>query len=63
MAAACGVTYADAVREGVETRVVNGVPIPIAAKRVLIRMKDTVRDSDRMDVRFLQLRLADEERR
>lgn len=61
MAAACGVTYADAVREGVETRVVNGVPIPIAGKRTLIRMKDTVRDSDRMDVRFLQLRLAEEQ--
>lgn len=63
MAAACGVTYADAVREGVETRVVSGVAVPLAGKRTLIRMKDTLRDSDRMDVRFLQLRLAEEEKR
>ena len=27
---------------------------------LLIRMKDTVRDADRMDVRFLQVRLQDE---
>ncbi len=28
--------------------------------RLLIRMKDTVRDSDKVDVRFLRLRLEEE---
>ena len=60
MASACGITYADAIREETEERLINDVVIPLAGKRLLIRMKDTVRDSDRMDVRFLRLRIDDE---
>jgi hypothetical protein len=57
MAAACGVTYNDAITQDVEYREINGVRIPLAGKRLLIRMKDTVRPSDHMDVGFLKLRL------
>jgi hypothetical protein len=39
-----------------------GVRIPLATKELLVRMKDTVRESDRADVRFLNL-LIEEERR
>ena len=60
MASACGVTYDEALRHGVEERRVGDVVIPLAGKQVLIRMKDTVRDSDRMDVRFLETRLQQE---
>ena len=41
-------------------RHVEDVVIPLAGKRLLIRMKDTVRHSDRMDVRFLKMRLEDD---
>ena len=61
MASACGVTY-DATSQDVEERLVEDVIIPLAGKRLLIRMKDTVRDSDRMDVGFLRWRIEDEER-
>ena len=61
MASACGVTYEEAIGHDVEERRVGDVDIPLAGKRLLIRMKDTVRDSDRMDVRFLETRLREED--
>ena len=57
---ACGITYEDAIRQDTEERRIDDVVIPLAGKQLLIRMKDTVRDSDRMDVRFLRLRIEDE---
>lgn len=60
MASACGITYDDALAQDVEERLVEDVVIPLAGKRLLIRMKDTVRDSDRMDVGFLRWRIEDE---
>ena len=60
MASACGITYDDATAQDIEERLVEDVVIPLAGKRLLIRMKDTVRDSDRMDVGFLRWRLEDE---
>ena len=62
MASACGVTYDEALRLGVEERQIDDVVIPLAGMQALIRMKDTVRDSDRMDVRFLEMRLRQEKR-
>lgn len=53
MAKACGIDYAEASRE-VETKVVDGVPIPVAQKQLLIRTKDTVRPSDQVDVSYLR---------
>lgn len=60
MASACGVTYEDAISQDIEHRQVEDVTVPLAGKRLLIRTKDTVRPSDRMDVGFLQLRLEAE---
>jgi hypothetical protein len=57
MGTACGVTYDQAMAQDVEYRDVDGVRIPLAGKRLLIRLKDTVRPSDLVDVQFLKLRL------
>ncbi len=57
---ACGVDYTRASQGGIETRVVEGVPIPLARKELLIEMKQTVRPSDAADVQFLRLRIAAE---
>lgn len=62
LASACGVTYDEAFRAGIETFQLQGVEIPLASKELLIRMKDTVRESDAMDVRFLRLRIEEEGR-
>jgi hypothetical protein len=59
---ACGIDYAAALEAGIEHRELMGVRIPLATKELLVRMKDTVRESDRADVRFLKL-LIEEERR
>jgi hypothetical protein len=63
LASACGISYGEAARSGIETFQVQGVDIPVASKELLIRMKDTVRESDAMDVRFLRLRIEEEGRR
>lgn len=57
---ACGVDYDRASRGGVETKIVEGVPIPIGRKELLIETKQTVRPSDAADVHFLRLRIAAE---
>jgi len=61
MAEACGISYAEAVAAGVEHQRVGDVEIPIAKKEVLIRTKNTFRDSDKSDVGFLR-QLIEEER-
>jgi len=61
MAEACGISYDEAFAAGVEHRQLSDVTIPIAKKEVLIRMKDTIRDSDKSDVGFLR-GLIEEER-
>jgi hypothetical protein len=53
MAAACGVRYEDAVCD-VEAFTVDGVSIPFASPAALIRMKQTVREKDAIDRRFLE---------
>lgn len=63
LASACGVTYQEAVQVGSETFRIQGVEIPVATKEMLIRMKDTVRESDAMDVRFLRLRIEEGDRK
>lgn len=60
MKSACGVDYSRAMRGGIETKVVEGVPIPVARKELLIETKQTVRPSDATDVQFLRLRIAAE---
>ena len=58
---ACGLTYSD-VSADAEAIDVEGVQIPVASKRTLIRTKETVRPSDLADRQFLQA-LIDEEAR
>lgn len=55
---ACGVDYARASRDGIEIKTIEGVPIPVARKELLIETKQTVRPSDAADVQFLRLRIA-----
>ena len=58
--AACGVDYARAAEGGIEIKTVDGVPIAVARKELLIETKQTVRPSDASDVQFLRLRIAAE---
>lgn len=62
MSRACGLTYQDAAAAGVDTFEVEGVAIPVATKSFLIKTKDTVRDHDKLDVRYLHTRIAEESR-
>ncbi|HXV64233.1 MAG TPA: nucleotidyltransferase [Vicinamibacteria bacterium] len=61
LAKACGVMYKDAARDQEHVEI-DGVTIPIASKRTLIRTKDTIRPSDAADKQFLQELIDAEER-
>lgn len=60
MGRAGGLTY-DEVAADAEQVDVEGVAIPVASKRTLIRTKETVRPSDLADRQFLQRLLEEEE--
>jgi hypothetical protein len=53
MGRACGLSYAEAAADA-ETLERDGVSIPIASPRTLIRMKDTPRPQDAIDRAFLE---------
>ena len=53
MKSSCGVTYADAIQEAV-VFTVEGVPVPFASARTLLRMKQTPRAKDIPDRLYLQ---------
>lgn len=59
MLSACGVKYTEAAGE-IETRNIQGVPIPFASARLLLRMKQTYRDKDIPDRLFLEEKLRAE---
>ena len=59
MLAACGIGYEEASRE-IETVVVQGVSIPFAAPRLLLRMKQTHREKDELDRKFLERKIRGE---
>lgn len=59
MAKACGIDYAEATA-GIQKIIIDGVPIPVASKELLIRMKDTIRPSDKIDAEFLRWRVEEE---
>jgi transcription-repair coupling factor (superfamily II helicase) len=63
LASACGVTYLEAAESSIEIFKVHDVEIPVASKQILIRMKNTIRESDALDVRFLHLRIDEEKKR
>ena len=56
MLSACGIAYDEAVGE-VESVVIQGVPIPFASAKLLLRMKQTYRDKDIPDRIFLEQKL------
>lgn len=57
MAAACGVTYAEAAADA-QLVTIEDVKIPFASARSLLRMKQTSRAKDEMDRLFLERLLA-----
>ena len=57
MTAACGIAYPEA-SQAVEIITIDGVPIPMATPRLLLRMKQTLRDKDAVDRVFLQNKIA-----
>lgn len=62
MKAACGIDY-DEARKHADTVVIEGVPIPFANPELLLRMKDTYRDKDKLDRTFLQRLIEDRRKR
>jgi hypothetical protein len=52
MKAACGIAYAEASSQ-VDTVDIDGVAIPFASPELLLRMKDTYREKDKLDRAFL----------
>lgn len=57
MLSACGIGYDEAVSD-VESVVIQGVPIPFASAKLLLRMKQTYRDKDIPDRIFLEQKLG-----
>ena len=62
MIAACGIEYPEAMREA-QVFDIDGVPIPFASPKLLLRMKQTYRAKDEEDRIFLQHKIAQEEGR
>ena len=52
MKAACGIAFAEAIPEA-EVVELEGVQIPFASPELLLRMKDTYREKDKLDRAFL----------
>ena len=52
MTSACGVTYAEA-KEEVVVRTIGGVEIPFANRDLMIRLKQSDRAKDRIDLEYL----------
>ena len=61
LASACGVTF-DEASQSVQSVELDGVKIPIGSKQVLIRTKNTIRPSDKMDINYL-LTIIEEEKK
>lgn len=57
MKSACGIEYAEAAKE-VDRVTIRGVEIPFANPELLLRLKQTVREKDALDRRFLEELLA-----
>jgi hypothetical protein len=57
MTRACGVSYKDGESE-IEIHTIDGVPIPFASAKLLLRTKQTFRDKDAEDRAFLEAKIA-----
>jgi|ERR1700687_4523297 len=62
MKAACGIAYAEASRH-IDMVEVDGVPIPFANPELLLRIKDTSREKDKLDRAFLARLVAQQKKR
>lgn len=60
MGKACGISYKEALRE-IDWITVEDVEIPVASKKLLFKMKDTLRPADQMDRGFLKMLIEEEE--
>ena len=58
MLSACGITYDDAALDDIESVVIQGVPIPFASAKLLLRTKQGYRDKDIPDRIFLEQKLG-----
>ena len=63
LAEACGISWAEAIASGTETMNIGDVAVPVAGKELLVRMKQTVRESDKADVHVLRMRIEEDRRR
>jgi len=61
MARACDIDF-EAAKKEMQFVEVEGVKIPIASKELLIKMKDTIRHSDKLDAEFLRWRIEEEKK-
>ncbi|NOS69913.1 MAG: hypothetical protein HOP33_08275 [Verrucomicrobia bacterium] len=57
MTLACGVSYKDGESE-IEIHTIDGVPIPFASAKLLLRTKQTYRDKDAEDRAFLEAKIS-----
>ena len=62
MKAACGIAYEEAHRH-IDIVEIDGVPIPFANPELLLRMKDTYREKDKLDRAFLALLIDQRKKR
>jgi hypothetical protein len=59
MTLACGISYQEGEAE-IEVFTINGVPIPFASAKLLLRTKQTFREKDAEDRMFLEAKIARE---
>ncbi|MBI3849415.1 MAG: hypothetical protein HY298_03850 [Verrucomicrobia bacterium] len=59
MTKACGVSYNEGASE-IEIHTIDGVPIPFASAKLLLRTKQTYRERDAEDRAFLEAKIARE---
>jgi hypothetical protein len=59
MTLACGISYKEGESE-IQVFTIDGVPIPFASARLLLRTKQTLRDKDAEDRMFLEAKIARE---
>jgi hypothetical protein len=62
LAKACGIGYEEASKN-IEFRKIEDVNIPLPKKELLLKMKDTVRPSDKADANFLNALIESEKRK
>lgn len=57
MTLACGISYNEGASE-IEIHTIDGVPIPFASAKLLLRTKQTYREKDAEDRAFLEAKIA-----